>query len=96
LHPVYRNLALVCSALEHALELVAADRGAIRSGEALYGAGESRMEVSRRLDLFVQAVRRKTRSISEYALDGPVRTRALPILLFSRDTSVIFAVRERL
>lgn len=54
------------------------------------------MEVSRRLDLFVQAVRRKTRSISEYALDGPVRTRALPILLFSRDTSVIFAVRERL
>ena len=56
-HPVFRNFALVCSAVEQALELVGREHEAdIRSDEVLAEMEESRAEVGNRLTRYVEAV----------------------------------------
>jgi hypothetical protein len=62
-HPVYRNFALCCSAVERTFELlVSVEPYEIRSPEALGEAEEANAEVGRRLNLYVEAVRKWSQS----------------------------------
>lgn len=57
-HPVFTSFVLVCAAVENALTLVAEDGTEIRSEEVLAEEEEARVEVSRQLVGYVEAVRK--------------------------------------